>query len=197
MIAFVGAATLAVLLAACGVYRPEVADVTPLVPSTFVAVEEEVADIVEMDVPEGWVLQRKGNDMFPVVIVSPDGSTDQQVATIHISLKLPSVMWPYYAVDEDTFDLDKVVLPTIRERMRDHAYTDVQLLPARFVDGNPARGYTYVQTDEETGSPQRREYWEVGRHDGRWSISIVSDRGQTELPPELDGILDTVTWRGP
>jgi len=189
---------LAVCLVACGVYRPKVAEVTPSVPSTFVAVEEEMADIVEMDVPEGWAADSsKGNERLPVVLVSPDGVYDGAHQGISIRLWLPAVIWPEYAVAEDTFDLDEFLRPRILGDMKDHEYTDLALLPARFVDGNPARGYTYVQTDEATGSAQRWEYWVVGRHDGLWSIALYSEPGQTELPPELDGVLDTVTWSEP
>jgi len=189
-VVLVAAGMLAVSLTAC-VRGGQDAATTPSVPSSFVATDE-VADVMEVDVPEGWV-------EFPPdppleYFASPEGLHGSVAAAIVVTRYGPSAIG---VGTNESYSLESLLIDTLQSRIAEHDVTDVEVLPARFIDGNPARGYRYIATDVEVGEPVRYEYWEVGRHDGLWSITLKSAPGETELPPELDGVLDTVTWGEP
>ncbi|RTE47979.1 MULTISPECIES: hypothetical protein [unclassified Actinobaculum] len=96
----------------------------------------------------------------------------------------------------DTYSLDGALAQHLSADLADEDTADFTVLPARTIDGNPARGYSYIYTIE--GSPERREIWLVGRHDVLWEITLRAAAGDTELPPELDGsVLDSIRWTTP
>jgi len=193
--AFAGAVALAVSLAvsltACVPGGQDTAT-TPSVPSSFVATDE-VADVMEVDVPEGWV--EFPSDPPLEYFASSDGSDGLDAPSIHVTRFAPAALRA--SGRDGSFGLESRLIDVLQSLVGEHDATDVEVLPARFIDGNPAWGYTYIETGTETGRPKRWECWMVGRHDGLWSIALYSAPGQTELPSELDGVLDTVTWREP
>ena len=42
--------------------------------------------------------------------------------------------------------------------------------------------------------PQRFQEWFIGRHDGLWTITLVSAPGETVVPAEAVAALDTIEW---
>ena len=191
LIAVLGAAVFAMSSAAC-VSGGQDAATTSSVPSSFVATDE-VADVMEADVPDGWV-------EFPPdppleYFASSDGSYGLDAPSIHVTRFAPAALRA--SGRDGSFGLESRLIDVLQSLVGEHDTTDVEVLPARFIDGNPAWGYTYIETGMETGRPKRWECWMVGRHDGLWNIKLRSAPGQTELPSELDGVLDTITWREP
>ncbi|RTE50310.1 hypothetical protein EKN07_03660 [Actinobaculum sp. 352] len=186
------------LVAACGVYRPEVAEVTPSVPSTFVATDD-ARDVMHADVPPGW--SEVPVDGLVVFLITADGSSSAVGVASISAAHFPSVIldraeYRAYSGDANEYDLEWWMHGLLIDRERVPGSSSFALLPSRYIDGNPARGFSYVFRDAN-GAAVRTEVWYVGRHDGVWEIFLESDPGHTELPAELDGILDTVTWSAP
>ncbi|WP_164546587.1 hypothetical protein [Actinobaculum sp. 352] len=191
-------AALCFLAAACGVYRPEVAEVTPSVPSTFVATDE-ARDVMHADVPSGW--SEVPVDGEAIFLITPDGSSSAvgvaSISAAHFPLViLDRSQYRAYGGDANEYDLERWMRGLLIDRERYPASSSFVLLPDRYIDGNPARGFSCVFRTAD-GTARRWETWYVGRHDGVWEIRLTSGPGHTELPAELDGILDTVRWTAP
>ncbi|AWE42698.1 hypothetical protein DDD63_07990 [Actinobaculum sp. 313] len=167
---------------------------TASVQSTFVAKQDE-ADLMRAKAPEGWT-ELPVDDTAPLdYLASRDGTTGFSTASIRAWRFAPEIIANRrnITLDEpDSYDLDLLIGNWLHGMLADSRVSSFSLLPARTIGGAPARGYTYIRVSD--GLPTRYEAWEVGRRDGLWDITLNSAPGETELPPELDGILDTITW---
>ena len=65
-------------------------------------------------------------------------------------------------------------------------------MPDRLIAGERAYGHEYLHTKD--GVPQRFQKWFIGRHDGLWTITLVSAPGETVVPAEAVAALDTIEW---
>jgi|GEM_PF-1021684 len=183
-----------ILFAVTGCGLPGIGTAPQSPPSTFVA-NLNLEDAISADVPNGWNVFRT-NELSVDYCASPGGvgeCTQPAIRATH--LHRHSV--ERYAVpdEEDTYNLGELVLNWFVEKLADVPRSDFMVLPARTIDGNTARGYSYVLSSKD--GPIRLEEWFVGRRDGVWELTLRSAPGETTLPPELDGILDTVTWTTP
>ncbi|AWE42699.1 hypothetical protein [Actinobaculum sp. 313] len=156
---------------------------------------QDEADVMHAEVPEGWT-EVSVTDTAPLeFLVSVDGTTGFSSASIRATRYAPRTISRSkdISLDEpDTYDLDLLIGTHLHDLLSDSRVSSFTLLPARTIGGAPARGYAYVETND--GLPTRCVEWRVGRRDGLWNIVLNSAPGETELPPELDGILDTITW---
>ena len=55
------------------------------------------------------------------------------------------------------------------------------------IAGERAYGHDYLHAKD--GVPQRFQEWFIGRHDGLWTITLVSAPGETAV-----AALDTIEW---
>jgi len=167
---------------------------TASVQSTFVATQDE-ADVMHAEVPEGWT-EVSVTDTAPLeFLVSVDGTTGFSSASIRATRYAPRTISRSkdISLDEpDTYDLDLLIGTHLHDLLSDSRISSFTLPPSRTIGGAPARGYTYIRISD--GLPTRYVQWRVGRRDGLWNIVLNAAPGETELPPELDGILDTITW---
>ena len=191
---------LAVATTSCTAHVPASNVVSPAlsetasVQSTFVATQDE-ADVMHAEVPEGWT-EVSVTDTAPLeFLVSVDGTTGFSSASIRATRYAPRTISRSkdISLDEpDTYDLDLLIGTHLHDLLSDSRISSFTLPPSRTIGGAPARGYTYIRISD--GLPTRYVQWRVGRRDGLWNIVLNAAPGETELPPELDGILDTITW---
>ncbi|RTE47977.1 hypothetical protein [Actinobaculum sp. 313] len=184
----------------CGL--PGIGTAPPSPPSTFVA-NLNLEDAISADVPNGWNAGRPERIPYDYCISPAEVGecTRPSFGAEHLD---PSWVREYTVFDEkDTYDpegeytynLDRLVSRSLSGKVRYEPRSDFMVLPARTIDGNTARGYSYVLSSKD--GPIRLEEWFVGRRDGVWILTLRSAPGETTLPPELDGILDTVKWTTP
>ena len=167
---------------------------TTSVQSMFIATQDE-ADVMQAEVPEGWTEVPVDDTAALDYLTSRDGTTGFTSASMRAwCFETPVIEGDKsIKLDEpDTYDLDLLIGTHLHDLLSDSRVSSFSLLPARAIGGAPARGYTYIRISD--GLPTRYVEWRVGRRDGLWNIVLNAAPGETELPPELDGILDTITW---
>ncbi len=190
-------ATLLLLATGCSPDAPASNVVSPTVSatasvqSTFVAAQDE-ADVMRAEIPEALT---EVDTATPDFLASMDGTTgfsSTSIRALRFSPRTIAMDRNIRRDEPDTYDLDLLIGTQLDSLLSDSRISSFTLLPARTIGGAPARGYTYIRISD--GLPTRYEAWQVGRRDGLWDITLNAAPGETELPPELDGILDTITW---
>ena len=191
--AVVGALAAAVLfcLAACG------SDDTAGRDTTFVATAESVS-VMDAEPPAGWVEIAQDPDPGIEYLASADGSAGFTGASVRATRIAPDILElnGYWVEDHpDTFDLDAIQRSWLGRTQAYGQNDQVTELPARMIDGNPARGYSYISTREDD---TYYEMWIVGRPDGLWRITFNAPHGEDSLPAGLtETFLDSITWATP
>jgi len=190
-------AAVACLSLCVGCAAPNAERATAGVETTFVA-RDQMQDAMRVDLPDGWsqVLTDDSSFEYRGSVDDSEGDTAAPMwAWCHPPRHIVSSNYRLHDAT-DTYSLDGALAQYLSADSADEDTADFTVLPARTIDGNPARGYSYAYTIE--GSPERREIWLVSRHDGLWEITLSAAPGDTELPPELDGsVLDSIRWTTP
>jgi len=173
---------------------------TPSPEETVFFTETEVADIMDGDEPAGWTETVDESKTGLEYLASENGGVGFDSASIRATRIAPSVLDATgyrYAGQADTYSFNRVFQTWYREMDRSSSHQELEELDYRTVDGNPARGYTYVDTTDEA-APTRYEIWLVARRDGVWRITITSSPGQRDLPEGFtEAFLDSITWTAP
>ncbi|AWE42639.1 MULTISPECIES: hypothetical protein [unclassified Actinobaculum] len=170
---------------------------TPSVGRLFTTTTD-TADVMDADAPAGWVETTDRGETGLDYIASEDGTTGFAGASIRATRLSPDVLLASgyeFAGRANTYDFDAIFTSWLYDAERYNPQSDVAELPARTIDGDPARGFSYTTTTNQAKA--RYQMWLVARSDGLWRITLNAAPDQMVLPPELDGILDTITWTTP
>uniref|UniRef100_UPI000551FF7F hypothetical protein n=1 Tax=Schaalia suimastitidis TaxID=121163 RepID=UPI000551FF7F len=154
------------------------------------------ADTVTATLPADWKeIPRRTYDPASYV-ASPNGIGNASVPSIRLLRTHPGDLSSTYGqITLDTYDLGYIVNRTINDIQNDSMYSNIADLGTRTINDTTARGYTFIKTVD--GISHRYEIWELGRHDGLWTIQLRSALNDTTLPPEIYDILTTITWTTP
>ena len=176
----------------CSRSGPEAADS----PSSVVTMTVGGTDEFHLVPPNGWVVvplePRQG---FIHYVVSADGERGFSAASLRVDYKDVAMLKRYRGQRSgDHFVID---IKKSRDQSMDGAQgnldiADARVLPDRLIAGERAYGHEYLHTKD--GVPQRFQKWFIGRHDGFWTITLVSAPGETVVPAEAVAALDTIEW---
>ena len=189
-----GAAALLVvgIVGGCAPGGPEVVES----PSSVVTMTVGPVDEFHVVPPEGWVMIPLGRKWgFVHCVVSADGNDGFSAASLRVSYKEVRELKEYRGQrsgDHFVIDIRKSRDQSLGGAQGDENVTDGQVLPDRLIAGERAYGHEYLHTKD--GVPQRFQEWFIGRHDGLWTITLVSAPGETVVPAEAVAALDTIEW---
>ena len=165
------------------------------------------ADVVDIDVPDGWVRldPAKGETAANLSIVSSSREHREGINVMYYSHEsvgfAAGYVGPFFG--PDTLEDD---LHASRDRMRDDwldtdggtdslFYTDTSLLPDREIDGYLAAGFSGQYHRDGVVYPA--EVWCVWREDGVWEIYIKGFPDEDDIPQELLDAVGTIRWTVP
>ncbi len=165
------------------------------------------ADVVDIDVPDGWVPldPAKGETAANLSIVSSSREHREGINVMYYSHEsvgfAAGYVGPFFG--PDTLEDD---LHAYRDRMRDDwldtdggtdslFYTDTSLLPDREIDGYLAAGFSGQYHRDGVVYPA--EVWCVWREDGVWEIYIKGFPDEDDIPQELLDAVGTIRWTVP
>ena len=165
------------------------------------------ADVVDIDVPDGWVRldPAKGETAANLSIVSSSREHREGINVMYYSHEsvgfAAGYVGPFFG--PDTLEDD---LHAYRDRMRDDwldtdggtdslFYTDTSLLPDREIDGYLAAGFSGQYHRDGVVYPA--EVWCVWREDGVWEIYIKGFPDEDDIPQELLDAVGTIRWTVP
>ena len=189
-----GAAALLVvgIVGGCAPGGPEVVES----PSSVVTMTVGPVDEFHVVPPEGWVMIPLGRKRgFVHCVVSADGNDGFSAASLRVGYKEVRELKEYRGQrsgDHFVIDIRKSRDQSLGGAQGDENVTDGQVLPDRLIAGERAYGHEYLHTKD--GVPQRFQKWFIGRHDGLWTITLVSAPGETVVPAEAVAALDTIEW---
>ena len=165
-------------------------------PSSVVTMTVGPVDEFHVVPPEGWVMIPLGRKWgFVYCVVSADGNDGFSAASLRVSYKEVRELKEYRGQrsgDHFVIDIRKSRDQSLGGAQGDENVTDGQVLPDRLIAGERAYGHEYLHTKD--GVPQRFQKWFIGRHDGLWTITLVSAPGETVVPAEAVAALDTIEW---
>ena len=165
-------------------------------PSSVVTMTVGPVDEFHVVPPEGWVMIPLGRKWgFVHCVVSADGNDGFSAASLRVSYKEVRELKEYRGQrsgDHFVIDIRKSRDQSLGGAQGDENVTDGQVLPDRLIAGERAYGHEYLHTKD--GVSQRFQEWFIGRHDGLWTITLVSALGETVVPAEAVAALDTIEW---
>ena len=166
-------------------------------PSSVVTMTVGPVDEFHIALPEGWdmvPLKRKGG--FTHSVFSADGGKGFSAALLRVGHESVRELKKYRGQesgDHFVIDVAKERDQYIRGDQENGGSAGERVLPDRLIADDCAFGYEYLYT-ENGGVSRRFEKWFVGRHDGLWTITLVSAPGETVVPAEAVAALDTIEW---
>ena len=166
-------------------------------PSSVVTMAVGHVDEFHIALPEGWgmvPLKRKGG--FTHSVFSADGGKGFSAALLRVGHESVRELKKYRGQesgDHFVIDVAKERDQYIRGDQENGGSAGERVLPDRLIAADCAFGYEYLYT-ENGGVSRRFEKWFVGRHDGLWTITLVSAPGETVVPAEAVAALDTIEW---
>ena len=165
-------------------------------PSSVVTMTVGPVDEFHVVPPEGWVMIPLGRKRgFVHCVVSADGNDGFSAASLRVSYKEVRELKEYRGQrsgDHFVIDIRKTRDQSVGGAQKNINITDEHVLPDRLIAGERAYGHEHVYTKD--GVPQRFQEWFMGRHDGLWTITLVSAPGETVVPAEAVAALDTIEW---
>ena len=165
-------------------------------PSSVVTMAVGHVDEFHIALPEGWgmvPLKRKGG--FTHSVFSADGGKGFSAALLRVGHESVRELKKYRGQesgDHFVIDVAKERDQYIRGDQENGGSVGERVLPDRLIAGERAYGHEYLHTKD--GVPQRFQEWFIGRHDGLWTITLVSAPGETVVPAEAVAALDTIEW---
>lgn len=165
-------------------------------PSSVVTMTVGPVDEFYVVPPEGWVMIPLGRKRgFVHCVVSADGNDGFSAASLRVSYKEVRELKEYRGQrsgDHFVIDIRKTRDQSMGDAQGNFDITEERALPNRLIAGERAYGHDYLHTKD--GVPQRFQEWFIGRHDGLWTITLVSAPGETVVPAEAVAALDTIEW---
>lgn len=166
-------------------------------PSSVVTMTVGPVDEFHVVPPEGWVMIPLGRKRgFVHCVVSADGNDGFSAASLRVEYEETRELKRYRdqrSGDHFVIDIRKSRDQSLGGAQEGENVTAGQVLPDRLIAGERAYGHDYLHTKD--GVPQRFQEWFIGRHDGLWTITLVSAPGETVVPAEAVAVLDTIEWR--
>ena len=165
------------------------------------------ADVVDIDVPEGWVRldPAKGETAANLKIVSPSREHRESISVMYHSHESLSFVYGYSGpfFGPDTLEDD---LHAYRDGMREdwvnrdgdmdsRFFTDTSLLPDREIDGYLAAGFSGQYHLD--GAVYPTDVWCVWREDGVWEVYVLGFPDEDDIPQELLDAVGTIRWTIP
>ena len=165
-------------------------------PSSVVTMTVGPVDEFHVVPPEGWVMIPLGRKWgFVHCVVSADGNDGFSAASLRVEYEETRELKRYRGQrsgDHFVIDIRKTRDQSMGDSQGNFDITEERALPDRLIAGERAYGHEYLHTKD--GVPQRFQKWFIGRHDGLWTITLVSAPGETVVPAEAVAALDTIEW---
>ena len=165
-------------------------------PSSVVTMTVGPVDEFHVVPPEGWVMIPLGRKWgFVHCVVSADGNDGFSAASLRVEYEETRELKRYRGQrsgDHFVIDIRKTRDQSMGDAQGNFDITEERALPNRLIVGERAYGHEYLHTKD--GVPQRFQKWFIGRHDGLWTITLVSAPGETVVPAEAVAALDTIEW---
>lgn len=165
-------------------------------PSSVVAMTVGSVDEFHVVPPEGWVMIPLGRKRgFVHCVVSADGNDGFSAASLRVEYEETRELKRYRGQrsgDHFVIDIRKTRDQSMGDAQGIPGITEERALPDRLIAGERAYGHEYLHAKD--GVPQRFQEWFIGRHDGLWTITLVSAPGETVVPAEAVAALDTIEW---
>ena len=165
-------------------------------PSSVVTMTVGPVDEFHVVPPEGWVMIPLGRKWgFVHCVVSADGNDGFSAASLRVEYEETRELKRYRGQrsgDHFVIDIRKTRDQSMGDAQGIPGITEERALPDRLIAGERAYGHEYLHTKD--GVPQRFQKWFIGRHDGLWTITLVSAPGETVVPAEAVAALDTIEW---
>lgn len=165
-------------------------------PSSVVTMTVGPVDEFHVVPPEGWVMIPLGRKRgFIHCVVSADGNDGFSAASLRVEYEETRELKRYRGQrsgDHFVIDIRKTRDQSMGDAQGIPGITEERALPDRFIAGERAYGHDYLHAKD--GVPQRFQEWFIGRHDGLWTITLVSAPGETVVPAEAVAALDTIEW---
>ena len=180
------------ILGGCAPGGPEVVES----PSSVVTMTVGPVDEFHVVPPEGWVMIPLGRKRgFVHCVVSADGNDGFSAASLRVEYEETRELKRYRGQrsgDHFVIDIRKTRDQSMGDAQGIPGIIEERALPDRLIAGERAYGHEYLHTKD--GVPQRFQKWFIGRHDGFWTITLVSAPGETVVPAEAVAALDTIEW---
>ena len=165
-------------------------------PSSVVTMTVGPVDEFHVVPPEGWVMIPLGRKWgFVHCVVSADGNDGFSSASLRVEYEETRELKRYRGQrsgDHFVIDIRKTRDQSMGDAQGIPGITEERALPNRLIAGERAYGHEYLHAKD--GVPQRFQEWFIGRHDGLWTITLVSAPGETVVPAEAVAALDTIEW---
>ena len=165
-------------------------------PLSVVAMTVGSVDEFHVVPPEGWVMIPLGRKWgFVHCVVSADGNDGFSAASLRVEYEETRELKRYRGQrsgDHFVIDIRKTRDQSMGDAQGNFDITEERALPNRLIAGERAYGHDYLHAKD--GVPQRFQEWFIGRHDGLWTITLVSAPGETVVPAEAVAALDTIEW---
>ena len=165
-------------------------------PSSVVTMTVGPVDEFHVVPPEGWVMIPLGRKWgFVHCVVSADGNDGFSAASLRVEYEETRELKRYRGQrsgDHFVIDIRKTRDQSMGDAQGIPGITEERALPDRLIAGERAYGHEYLHAKD--GVPQRFQEWFIGRHDGLWTITLVSAPGETVVPAEAVAPLDTIEW---
>ena len=165
-------------------------------PSSVVTMTVGPVDEFHVVPPEGWVMIPLGRKWgFVHCVVSADGNDGFSAASLRVEYEETRELKRYRGQrsgDHFVIDIRKTRDQSMGDAQGIPGITEERALPDRLIAGERAYGHEYLHAKD--GVPQRFQEWFIGRHDGLWTITLVSAPGETVVPAEAVAALDTIEW---
>ena len=165
-------------------------------PSSVVTMTVGPVDEFHVVPPEGWVMIPLGRKWgFVHCVVSADGNDGFSTASLRVEYEETRELKRYRGQrsgDHFVIDIRKTRDQSMGDAQGIPGITEERALPNRLIAGERAYGHEYLHAKD--GVPQRFQEWFIGRHDGLWTITLVSAPGETVVPAEAVAALDTIEW---
>lgn len=165
-------------------------------PSSVVTMTVGPVDEFHVVPPEGWVMIPLGRKRgFVHCVVSADGNDGFSAASLRVEYEETRELKRYRGQrggDHFVIDIRKTRDQSMGDARGNPGITEERALPDRLIAGERAYGHDYLHAKD--GVPQRFKEWFIGRHDGLWTITLVSAPGETVVPAEAVAALDTIEW---
>ena len=167
------------------------------------------ADVVDIDVPDGWVRldPAKGETVAYLTIAkgAPAKEHREGVNVMYHSHESLSFVYrysgPFFGPDTLEADLhayrDKVLEDWLDkdEDTDSRFFTDTSLLPDREIDGYLAAGFSGQYHRDGVVYPT--DVWCVWREDGLWRVFVLGFPDEEGIPQELLDAVGTIRWTLP
>ena len=165
-------------------------------PSSVVTMTVGPVDEFHVVPPEGWVMIPLGRKWgFVHCVVSADGNDGFSAASLRVEYEETRELKRYRGQrsgDHFVIDIRKTRDQSMGDAQGIPGITEERALPNRLIAGERAYEHEYLHAKD--GVPQRFQEWFIGRHDGLWTITLVSAPGETVVPAEAVAALDTIEW---